>query len=378
VGSTDRPGADQYLQRAELLADLGRYEDAAGELADLVTLEPGHVPALTTLARVRLAAGQPAEAMVAADAAVAADPTDLRALVARGMVLTDLDRISDAADTAEQILRVGPDDGYAQTSAAAILAEVRNGQRALDAAWRGVQLVPEDATAHLVLGLVAARMRLFDLAERAYREALRLDPQLAAARDDVGIARLEQRRYAEALEQFVAGLTLYDTGWNPLDAPRIRADMARDPADAPRDPADMAREPADAAWGSSGAAGGRAAGYGLPQVLHVGAGYALIAPLIAACIGTEVPVWRVAAILLACCGFVGLGVFVTRLPGPVGEFLPPLLRADRRLAVATAAVVAAPCLILLYALVGSPWPLAAAIAAGAVALLTNIVGYRAR
>jgi hypothetical protein len=336
VGSTDRPGADQYLQRAELLADLGRYEDAAGELADLVTLEPGHVPALTTLARVRLAAGQPAEAMVAADAAVAADPTDLRALVARGMVLTDLDRISDAADTAEQILRVGPDDGYAQTSAAAILAE------------------------------------------RAYREALRLDPQLAAARDDVGIARLEQRRYAEALEQFVAGLTLYDTGWNPLDAPRIRADMARDPADAPRDPADMAREPADAAWGSSGAAGGRAAGYGLPQVLHVGAGYALIAPLIAACIGTEVPVWRVAAILLACCGFVGLGVFVTRLPGPVGEFLPPLLRADRRLAVATAAVVAAPCLILLYALVGSPWPLAAAIAAGAVALLTNIVGYRAR
>jgi tetratricopeptide (TPR) repeat protein len=327
---------EQYLQRAALLADLGRYEDAAGELADLVAAEPGHVPALTMLARVRLAAGQPAQAILAAEAAVAADPKDLGALVARGMVLADLDRISDAADTAEQILQVGPEDGYAQTSAAAILAEVRNGQRALDAAWRGVQLAPQDATAHLVLGLVAARMRLFDLAERAYREALRLDPRLATARDDVGIVRLEQRRYAEALEQFVATLTL----------PAAAAD--RDPADQPQAPP-------------------RAAG-GLHRVLRAGAAYALIAPVIAACVGTGAPLWRVTAVLLAFVGFVGLGVFLAQSPGRVGE----LVGDDRRLAIGTAAVVAAPCLMLLYALVGSPWPLAATIAAGAVILLTGI------
>jgi tetratricopeptide (TPR) repeat protein len=362
-GQQDRPASDQYLQRAELLADLGRYEDAAGELTDLVEVEPGHVRALTTLAKVRLAAGQPAAAMAAADAAVAADPKDLAALVVRGMVLADLDRTSDAADTAEQILRVGPDDGYAQTSAAAILAEVRNGQRALDAAWRGVQLLPEDATGHLVLGLVAARMRLFDLAERAYREALRLDPQLAAARDDVGIIRLEQRRYAEALEQFVERLDLYD-------AARNRVEAHPDPADPLREPSDPLR--ADPPGGASSAAGG------LHRVLQVGAGYALIAPVIAACVGTEVPLWRVTAVLLAFFGFVGLGVFLAQLPGRAAEYLPPRLRADRPLAVGLGAVAAAPCLILLYALVGSPWPLAATIAAAAVALLTTIVGYRER
>jgi tetratricopeptide (TPR) repeat protein len=326
--------AEQYLQRAALLADLGRYEDAAGELADLVAAQPGHLPALTMLARVRLAAGQPGQAILAADAAVAADPKDLRALVARGMVLADLDRLSDAADTAEQILQVGPDDGYAQTSAAAILADVRNGQPALDAAWRGVQLVPQDATAHLVLSLVAARMRLFDLAERAYREALRLDPQLPSARDDVGIVRLEQRRYAEALEQFVARLTL--------------PDAAREEADPPRRPS-------------------RAAG-GLGRMLPAGAAYALIAPVIVACAGTDGPLRRVTAVLLAFLGFVGLGVFLAQSRAGVGE----LVGADRRLAVGAAAVVAAPCLVLLYALVGSPWPLAAAIAAGAVILLTGV------
>jgi tetratricopeptide (TPR) repeat protein len=332
------PSADQYIQRAELLADLGRYEDAAGELGNLVAAEPDNVRALTMLARIRLAAEQPAEAIVAADAAVAADPKDLAALVARGMVLVQLDRARDAADTAERILRLAPEDGYAQTSAAAILAEARNGQRALDAAWRGVQLAPEDSTAHLVLGLVAARMQLYDLAERAYREALRLDPQLAAARHDIGIVRLEQRRYAEALEHLVEAAVVV-----------------------PADPA-----------------GGQAVGYGLRQVLHVGAGYALIAPIIAACVGAGANdgtfLWRVTAVLLAVFGFVGVGVFLAQLPKRVSELLPALLRADRRLAVATSAVVAAPCLILLYALVGSPWPLAAAIAAGAIALLSTVLG----
>lgn len=340
--------ADQYLQRAALLADLGRYEDAAVELGTVVATEPDHVRALTMLARVRLAADQPAEAIVPADAAVAAAPEDIGALVARGMVLADLNRLAEAAETAEQILRLGPEDGYAQTSAAAILADVRNGQRALDAAWRGVQLNPEASTAHLVLGLVSARMELFDLAERAYREALRLDPQLADARHEIGIVRLEQRRYAEALEHLAEAAAIDPA--NPAGVQRV--------------------------------------GYGLRQVLHIGAGYALIAPIIAACIGAGANnatngsggtvVWRVTAVLLALVGFIGLGVFLARLPGRVSELLPSLLRADRRLAVATAAVVAAPCLVLLYALVGTPWPLAAAIAAGAVALLSNIMGYQTR
>ena len=75
---------------------------------------------------------------------------------------------------------------------------------------------------------------------------------------------------------------------------------------------------------------------------------------------------------------IGLGVFLARLPRRVSEVLPALLHADRGLAVAAGAVVAAPCLILLFAFVGSPWPLAGAIAAGAVALISNTAGYRIR
>lgn len=186
------------MQRAELLADLGRYEEAAAELAHA---DRSDVPAQTLLARIWLAAGAPKRALPAADAAVAAGPTDVAALVARGMALADLGRVDEAASQAQRILRAGRGNGYACTSAAAILAEVRNGQVALDAAWEGVRLTPDQPRAHLVLGVVAARLGLDEIAERAYREALALDPQLTVAQAALGVARGEKHRYASLLSR---------------------------------------------------------------------------------------------------------------------------------------------------------------------------------
>ncbi|SCL20884.1 Tetratricopeptide repeat-containing protein [Micromonospora nigra] len=235
---SDRSSAEGYLQRAQLLAELGRYDEAAEELGYAVALDPADAGALTMLSRVHLAAGRPTEALTAAESACAAAPGLLYALVARGLALGDLERYAEAARTADEILALGPDDAYAQRSAAAILAGSRNGQPALNAAWRGVELAPEEPQAHLVLGLVAANMQLFDLAERAYREALRLDPQLAEARHDIGVLRMEQRRWSEALEHLaeaaamspgrvdsgrtisagIRQLVLYGAGWSLIAA----------------------------------------------------------------------------------------------------------------------------------------------------------------
>jgi tetratricopeptide (TPR) repeat protein len=337
---------EQYVQRAALLADLGRYDEAADELAFATAADPGNAETLTLLARVHLAGGQPDQAIVAADAAVAAAPALVSAHVIRGLVLADLDRRAEAVTVAEELLRLGPASGHAQTSAAAILVEVRNGQAALDAAWRGVQLTPREPTAHLVLGLVAARLELFDLAERAYAEALRLDPALTEVGDDIGIVRLEQRRYAKALERLAAA------------APQIVPEVAVRPARR----AVAANPLAHDVW----------------QALHYGAGYALVAPILAAWSGGSAGGARGLAVLVAAVGLLGLAILAARLPAGVRAELPTLLREDRSLAVATGAVLAAPCLILLYTVVGSPWPLALAMAAGAVALLANLFGSQRR
>jgi tetratricopeptide (TPR) repeat protein len=312
--------SDSQVQRAELLADLGRYEEAAAELAGA---DRYNVPAQTLLARVKLAVGAPKEALLAADAAVAAGPTDLGALIARGMVLADLGRVDEAAAQAEQILREGRGSGYACTSAAAILAEVRNGQAALNAAWEGVRLTPDQPRAHLVLGVVAAGLGMDEIAHRAYLEALALDPKLPVAQTALGMARSEQHRYAQALA-------------------RLRPVPPRQPSRPPSRPS---------------------------RALSYGAGYAVGAPLTAAWAQAVGVGGGVVSVLLAGIGLGWFAVAWGQLSGPARWALPRRLREEPLLAVAVGGTLLAPPLLVTAAVTSSPWPLAVAVGAGLAALL---------
>ncbi|MFI7217743.1 tetratricopeptide repeat protein [Micromonospora maritima] len=317
----DQSAADGYLQRAHLLAELGRYDEGIDELTALIAAQPAHLEALTMLARMQLAADRPAEALAATETALAAAPDTVPALVARGLALLDLERWKAAAATADGILALGPTEAYAQRSAAAILSASRNGQAALDAAWRGVELAPDEPEAHLVLGLVAVRLELFDLAERAYREALRLDPELTGARQDAGVARLERRRYAATLEDLTEAVDL---------AP-ARVDPARTE---------------DA---------------GLRRLVLSAAGWSLAAAVLVAVLAPAAPG---ASRLLAVLAAVGAGL----LFGRPASRLPGLRDAMARgLAPAVYAAAAAPLLLAVYALVGGPWPLVGAVTATVVA-----------
>ncbi|MEV4491630.1 tetratricopeptide repeat protein [Micromonospora coxensis] len=317
--------ADGPFHRAQLLAELGRYDEAVEELTS-GSAAPDDAAVLTLLARVHLVAGRPAEALAAADSASAAAPDAVAPLVARGFALTDLERYAEAAGAADRILAVAPADPYAQRAAAGILAEARNGQPALHAAWRGVELALDEPQAHLVLALVAARLHLFDLAERAYREALRLDPELAEAGRDPGVIRLERRRWAEALERVSELATV-----EPVRAAALPVEE------------------------------------GVRRLVLAGGAWTAVGSLLVALAGG---LSRVVAVLVA--GTIGLALWrlAARVPGLREEVLPELRRTDRPMALAIGAVLAGPLLILLYALVGTPWPLVAAIAVVTAAALT--------
>ncbi|MER5701123.1 tetratricopeptide repeat protein [Micromonospora sp. NPDC002296] len=336
--------AEGYLQRAQLLADLGRYDEAAGEVGFALALEPANAAALTTLGRVHLAAGRPAEARAAADAALAVAPDAVDPLVVRGLALADLGEYAESAGTADRLLTVGPADAYAQRSAAGILSGSRGGQAALNAAWRGVELAPEEPQGHLVLALVAGRLRLFDLAERAYREALRLDPGLAGAGDEPGIVRLERRRYAEALAELAETVPFTPT---PSDPSRSGADPRRGEADPRRGTTDELR-----------------------RLVLYGAGWSLVGTVLVAiaAAGAAGPS-RFLAVLVALSGALVGWLLAARVPGLTRTVLPGLLRSDRSLALAVYGVAAAPVLLVLYAAVGTPWPLVLTIAVTAVAEL---------
>ena len=371
---------EEYRQRALLFADLGRYDDAAAEIAAGLTAAPADAGLLVTLARVHIVAEQPVEALVAADRAVAAAPGEITALVVRAMALTDNRRFADAAAVATEILTRWPQDAYAQRTGAALLSESRNGQEALNAAWNGVRIAPAEAEAHLVLAVVAARLRLFDLAQRAYAEALDLDEAVGDAQRDVGIVRLERRRWAAALEALADEAALGTVAAEP-DMPRAY------PAPDRPDPAPDAYDPTVAARGEVWSApppvsrpsgpvldpSGDSAGAVRQAVLY-GANGVLIAAVLTALManasGGASRVWAglIGVIILAAVP-IWLG---RRLTEPLGAALGRLRRRDRRLAVAAYLTFAAPVLILVYAVIGGLAPLIVAMVLAAAAELLVI------
>lgn len=354
---------EEHRQRALLLADLGRYDEAADEIAAGLSDAPQDPALLATLATIHLAAEQPAEALAAADRAVATQPAPMAALVVRAMALTDSGRYGDAARIAEDILRDKPEDAYAQRTGAALLSEARNGQEALNAAWNGVRVAPAEAEAHLVLAVVAARLRLFDLAQRAYAEALELDPAIGDAAGEVGIVRFERRRWARALEELADEASLGDPAQpaQPVGArepdlpPPAVARPARPVLDLSAESAEAVRETVRYAAGGTLVAAALTAGMTL-----ISAGISRVwSGMIGVLVLAAVAIW-----------------FRSRLPEPGGMVLARLRSADRRLATAVYLSFLAPVSLLIHTVAGGVVPLVAGMVVAAVAHVLVLTGRR--
>ena len=369
---------EEYRQRALLLADLGRYDEAAGEIAAGLSTVPNEPNLLVTLARIHLAAEQPAEALRAADRANSASPAILPTLVVRAMALTDSQRYGEAAQVAVDILRNWPGDAYAQRTGAALLSESRNGQEALNAAWNGVRVAPAEAEAHLVLAVVAARLRLFDLAQRAYAEALDLDPAVGEAQRDVGIVRFERRRWARALE------TLADQASLPSEPEPVEETPYPEPFPRPYQAPDrpLPEEPpgqSSASWSEPPVS--RPTGPVLDpsdetvgtmrQAVLYGANWTLVAAVITAFMTLASDgISRVWAGLIGLLIAGGITFWLNRrLTEPLAAGLARLRAHRRPLAIAVYLNFVAPLLLPVYALVGGVAPLAAGMVLAATAEL---------
>ena len=395
---------EEYRQRALLLADLGRYDEAAGEIAAGLSAAPDEPSLLATLARIHLAADQPAEALAAAERAVAAAPETLTTLVVRAMALTDSRRYADAARVASDILRRWPADAYAQRTGAALLSESRNGQEALNAAWNGVRVAPAEPEAHLVLAVVAARLQLFELAQRAYAEALDLDPAIGTAQSDVGIVRFERRRWAQALEGLAddAALTVPgDDAALPADDPLADDGPYPDPFPRPYQPPDRPEPEAppghsSASWTGEPAGRSSASWTGDPAVsrplgpvldssaeeiatfrrgTQIAANGTLVAAVVAAAMSTASEgVSRAWAALFGLIIVLGVLIWLRRsIPGRLGASLARLRANRRSLAVALYLSLAAPLLLPVYALIGGVLPLIVGMVLAAAAGLVILI-----
>ncbi|MGP3923121.1 tetratricopeptide repeat protein [Streptomyces sp. 8N616] len=209
--------AVETLRRAQALADLGRYEQAAALLVQYLADDPGSAAAWAELARCRSLLDDNEGALRAADESLAADPSQARVWQTRAAALSDLGRYEEAAAAAHEAVRAEP--GYwggHLVLASTLLRQGRAGE-AYEVARHVVHLEPEESRAHYMVGMTAQTLRNYPVAEQAYREALRLDPENTYARNNLSVLHMNRRlgrrsRWSLALEGFadVAAVDLED------------------------------------------------------------------------------------------------------------------------------------------------------------------------
>ncbi|MGA8113948.1 MAG: tetratricopeptide repeat protein [Actinocatenispora sp.] len=347
-------GADvrTFIQRADLLDDLGHYAEAAEELRDALRLEPDNPEALATLGMVQFRAGRAPQALVSARAALAVQPDHLLGQVVQGHVLASLGSRAEALAAADELLAVDPGSWLRQVHFATIVRQVRNGQASLDAAWSAVKLAPDEPQTHLALSAVAADLGLREIAAHAHAEAVRLDPRVAEVTPPDPLRMRPGRPSGRPAPDEMTSDAEHDAG------------SAEDVPGGPRAPGDL-----------SGPGGtGTGLRTGVSRFLAFGALYAWGGPLLIALwmlVGTTA-----AQVVSGVAGVLGVVVFGSFRaqprtgPEPV---LRVLGRLDRWLAAACVAVLACPPMLLAYAVSGTPWPLGVMILLGAGAFAALVL-----
>lgn len=171
------------VERADALVDLGRYDEAAALLGRRLAEEPDDVRAWTKLARCRLAANDPEQALDAIDEALRRAPDDINALYMHARVLrraTHLgqpERWQKAEASLRAALRVDPQNSAVHAALGEfVLFYPQRRAEALELAREAVRLDPEDVRAYEALWLTAAAAKDTETYNWALRQVLRLEP----------------------------------------------------------------------------------------------------------------------------------------------------------------------------------------------------------
>ncbi|MBN9113347.1 MAG: tetratricopeptide repeat protein [Pseudonocardia sp.] len=200
------PGADALADarvRVAHLRQVRRLDDAERAARDALASWPTDAGLLCELAAVLLAEERYAEALPAADAAVAADPEDERGHRLRGLLLSMLDRHAEALSAAWTAVSIAPHEPVAGIAYTRVLQRAGRLHDAARAAGRVVTLAPSSPDAHFLLADVAGDLGDVATARRAYEETLRLDPEHAAARHDLAVLDARARRPGRALRGLI-------------------------------------------------------------------------------------------------------------------------------------------------------------------------------
>ena len=197
-------GLGPQLARADALLQLGRSDEARRLLEPLAADHPDSTRLWCLLSLASLNGERPADALRAAERAIATDPHDEWAHRLRSLAAADLGLTQVASQAAREAVRLAPTSPYGQLVLGQALLEQGDLSEAANAAARAVELAPTMPDTHYVLARVATARGDTAAARAEYERTLELNPQHAPAMNNLGVLDLRAGKARRAGSRFRA------------------------------------------------------------------------------------------------------------------------------------------------------------------------------
>ncbi len=216
--------ADRYHERAGVLMDQGRLQDAAGELRAGLALEPEHPSLLIGLATCLIGLDELDEAEAVISSALRLAPDDPTAHQVHFVLLQERGDTEGAERAILRAIELDPDEPEYRSLQSWLLLEQERWDAALAAADAALALDPfnEDAPIGRVLALVSlgraeealadARRKLATSPDDASAHALAALAMMATGDDDAAFARMQEAQRLDPTKDWLRDFGLIGLG----------------------------------------------------------------------------------------------------------------------------------------------------------------------
>ena len=186
----------------------GRLAEAERLYAEILRARPDHIDALQMMALVKLAKGEPAEALQLVTAAMGGRKPSPQILLNYGLILNALGRHAEAIESFEAALKQKSKFADAHNNRGAALSSLGRDEEALEAFRKALAIKPDYAEAHYNNGSSLRVLGRYEEALKCFERALALRPNYFKAHNNRGAVLEAMTRNEAALEAYERALAI--------------------------------------------------------------------------------------------------------------------------------------------------------------------------
>ena len=190
------------------LHEQGRLAEAGRYYAAVLDVRPDHFDALQMMALVKLAAGQPAEALRLVSMAMGARKPSPQILLNHGLILEALKRYQEAIESFDQAIKLKARFAEAHNNRGAVLTTLGRDEEALESCRAALAIKPDYVEAHYNAGTALRALGRYEEALKCFDRALALNPDYFKGHNNRGAVLEALNRIDEALACYDRALAL--------------------------------------------------------------------------------------------------------------------------------------------------------------------------